>query len=298
MFLVNKLSKAHKIDLFIGPSHVLPFNKLRGVKYILVVHDLFFLTYPYLVSKTYMYYSLVNFKRSLKNADIIISDSESTKQDILKFYNLPKEKIKTIHLGVDPIFIKARSKKRLIQSKYILSLTTQPTRKNIESVLKAIQLSKLLKNYKLVIAGLINEKQLGFLKDKIQKMRLSRQVIIFGYARQKDLISLYQNAEVFIYPSLYEGFGLPVLEAMISKTPVIAANIGSLHEIISNKQWLVNPYDFKLLAKKMEKILKLNNKKKKELIKSNYEHAGKFNYDKTAKAYLKIINMLYEKNLV
>src|SRR3989344_5348791 len=103
--------------------------------------------------------------------------------------------------------------------------------------------NKILSDYKYVIAGLIENKQLLLLKNKIKELKLDNRVILFGYATELQLKNLYENAEFFIYPSYYEGFGLPIFEAMACRCHVITSNNSSLIEITPNKQWLINPYN-------------------------------------------------------
>jgi glycosyltransferase involved in cell wall biosynthesis len=288
LYLVLK----NKINILHGPSNILPIIKLPGVKYILTVHDLSFLVFPNQYPKIFNLYYRYLTEISLKNADIVVSDSLSTKSDIIKYYGVSPEKIKVIYLGVNDIFDTKIKVPRLIQDKYIFSITTHPKRKNIFGVLEALALCKDKVNYKYVIAGLIQKTYLDELNKKIKMLKLEEKVILFGYADESELISLYQNAEFFVYPSFYEGFGLPVVEAMSCKCPVIVANNSSLVEVVPNKKWTVNPYDTSNIAQKMIQMAKITQQERKQLILENLNFSKQFRWNKTSNSYINIFTGL------
>lgn len=149
-----------------------------------------------------------------------------------------------------------------------------------------------LKKYKYVIAGIIDENQLIELNDIIKKLGLINNVVIWGYASEDQLKNFYQNAEFFIFPSFYEGFGFPVLEAMACKCPVITSNNSSLIEIMPNKNWLVDPYNLEDIFDKMSKIIKLEKEERKELINANWEFSKKFSWRKTGEEYANLFKYL------
>lgn len=288
LFLINKLISEERI--FHGPANVLPLFKKKGIKYVLTIHDLSFLRFPKYNSVLFNKYYYHIIKKSLKNADIVVADSINTKKDIIEFYNIEREKIKVVYLGVNNFFFENDefSSKRIIKDKYIFTLTTHLKRKNIFNLLKAFAKSKKLLNLKLVISGTINKNEYKELKSEIKKLGIKENVIIFGFANLQELKSLYKNAEFFIYPSFYEGFGLPVLEAMATNCPVITSNTSSLVEIVPEDKWLVNPYSISDISEKMEEMLDLSQKYRIKLLKKNYEFAKKFTWDETAKKMIKI----------
>jgi glycosyltransferase involved in cell wall biosynthesis len=126
MFLVNRLASKEKINIFHGTSYILPFFKKKNIKYLVTIHDLSFKIFPKNHSKIFNIYYSLGVKRSLKNADKIISDSESTKKDIIKYYKTDSKKIKVIHLGVNNVFFKRDKRPRIIKEKYLFSITTHP----------------------------------------------------------------------------------------------------------------------------------------------------------------------------
>lgn len=293
LFLINKLiSKEINFKIFHGVSNILPFFKKKGIKYIVTVHDLSFLIFPKNHNKLFNLYYYYIVKISLNNADIIVADSLNTKKDIIRFYNIPKDKIKVVYLGVNNLFFEPKTKKRLIKDKYFFSITTHLERKNIFSILKVLAKNKTLHDFKYLIVGNIDKIQFKKLNMEIEKLNLKDRIILFGYASEEELINLYQNTEFFIYPSFYEGFGLPVIEAMACKCPVITSNNSSLIEITPNKDWLINPYDLKDIEKKMEMLLDLSKSERKKLIENNYKFAKKFTWDNTAKKMIKIFGGL------
>jgi len=293
-FLVNKLINQEKIDIFHGPANLLPFFRKKGVKYILTIHDLAFLVPPqtYTYSKFFNWYYKSVVSQSLSNADLIVADSQNTKKDIIRFYKIPESKVKVIYLGINKAFFKTSRKKKIINGQYFFTLTTQFKRKNTLSLLKVMANDTKLLKYKLVIAGTLRENQVSKLKKIIKKLNLEKNIVLFGYAKEEELISLYQNAKFFIYPSFYEGFGFPVLEAMACKCPVITSNNSSLKEITPDKEWLVDPYSLNDINDKMVKVLSLSAKKREGLIQKNYNFAKKFTWEKTARKYLRIFNDL------
>lgn len=289
--IITHLIKGKKVDLFHGPANTLPIRKLQGVKYAVTIHDLSFLRMPSannILFNTYWKWAVRN---SLKNADVIISDSLSTKNDIIKFYTTSEAKIQVVYLGVDELFDVGKTKgntQPLIESEYILSVTTHPRRKNIYSVLEAIATNKSLSQVRYVIVGIISPYEELLLKQKIVSLNLQNRVTIFGSASRDQLANLYQHAKVFVYPSYYEGFGLPILEAMRSRCPVITSNQSSMPELMPDRTWLINPYNIADIGEKISQILNLNPNQYSALVDKNYQFSKQFTWANTAKSMLRI----------
>jgi glycosyltransferase involved in cell wall biosynthesis len=296
-FLVNKLIDIEQVDIFHGPANILPIFKKKSVKYIVTIHDLFFLVYPEDINFLYYYYYKISLKRSLSNADVIVADSYSTKKDIIKFYKIPENKIKVVYPGIGNIYFNSpERRKRLVQEKYFFSVTTH-RRKNVMSVLEAMGKDERLKDLKYVIAGNIPLDQQLELKTKIEQLYLEKNVLLFGYVTEEQLISLYQNAEFFINPCFYDGFSFPVVEAMASKCPVITSNNSALIELIPDHRWLVNPYDLDDISNKMNQLLDLSFTERQILIDRNYRFAQQFTVKNTAKEMLNIFKSLKCENV-
>lgn len=291
-YLVHKLAHENDVDIFHGPANLLPFFKNKRTKYIVTIHDLSFLKFPKNDSLFFYWYYRTFIKRTLKSADIVVADSRSTKQDVINFYNIIEKKIKVIYLGVNPIYFDPQKKTPLIREKYFLSVTTHPKRKNIYSVLIGLYQMEKLRKYKYVIAGLMSEGAKKELDEKIAELHLQENVIVFGYATEGELKNLYQNAEFFIFPSFYEGFGLPVLEAMACRCPTICSNTSSLTEIVTDKNFLLNPYDQENINKKMGELITMSSLQKRKLIHNNYECAKRYTWEKTAQKMLGVFENL------
>lgn len=291
-FLLTRQIVRRNIAIFHGPANVLPMFLPQKIKCVLTIHDLSSLIFPKNHSKIFNIYYKYSVGRSLKRADIIVSDSENTKQDIKRFYNIPDKKIKTIYLGVNKSFTRSAKTKPLIDKKYFFSLTTHPKRKNIVTILEILHTYKDFKKYCYVIAGLIEPQQRKELDELIIDLGLKEQVIIYGYATDHDLVNLYQNADFFVYPSFYEGFGFPVVEAMMCKCPVITSNNSSLREITPSKKWLINPNDKSNIYKKMKAMMLLTSSERRKLIRRNYEFAKDFTWERCAREYLGVFQSL------
>lgn len=293
LFLINNAIKKKKISLFHGPANILPLKKLPGIKYVLTVHDLSFLLFPENGSALFNLYYKYCVQASLHNADLIIADSKHTQSDIINFYSIPKNKIKVIYLGVNDMFIRQKKYKSPIDSKYFFTLTTHPQRKNIYALLNIYAKHQTLQNeLEFVIAGLIPEAQKKELISKINSLGLSKKVKILGYVNEEKLISLYQHASFFIYPSFYEGFGLPVIEAAYSHCPVLASNVSSIPEIVAHKDWLFNPHDKSDITDKINTLMSLSLDKRNAMIQKNYESVQQFRWEFTAKQYIEVFNNL------
>uniref|UniRef100_UPI004048922C glycosyltransferase family 4 protein n=1 Tax=Flavobacterium sp. TaxID=239 RepID=UPI004048922C len=293
-FLADRMIAREKIDIFHGPAHILPINKRKNTKYVVTIHDLSFLVFPDQYSRIFTLYYREAVRWSLKNADAIVADSASTKNDIVNFYGIDKARIRVIPLGVSSYFLQpeATDLTRLIQGDYFFSLTTHPKRKNIYSVLEVLARSKKLLGIKYVIAGLIPDAYLQELKKDISRLGLSERVVLFGYATEEQLRSLYLYADCFIYPSFYEGFGFPILESMICQTPVIASGTSSMSEIMPLAEWCINPNDLEDMQNKMEKMTEISQEERNEIVSLNFNFAKTFRWENTASQYLALYKEL------
>jgi glycosyltransferase involved in cell wall biosynthesis len=227
-------------------------------------------------------------------ADAIAADSHNTKKDIIRFYGIPEERIRVVQLGVAEQFLQAAGSpaERLIPHRYFFSVTTHPTRKNVLGVLKAFATFAAQSQVKYVIAGVINEQQRQELFACADRLGVRDKVVLFGYADDNQLTNLYRNAEFLAYPSFYEGFGLPVVEAMACGCPVIVSNASSLPELMPDGEWLVDPYNPADMAARMQHMLALPSDQRHGIIEKNQKHARNFMWDKTAYGMIKIFEEL------
>jgi glycosyltransferase involved in cell wall biosynthesis len=291
---VQRLIRRAKVNVFHGPSYFLPLRKLAGIKYVVTVHDLAFRVMPEQYGWKHRWYFGWQLARSLKTADAVAADSHNTKKDIIRFYGLPEERIHVVHLGAADHFAKVAEGpgERLIAGRYFFSVTTHPARKNILGALAAFARFAAGSDLSYVIAGLMGEPQRQELLACAERLGIRQKTTLFGYADDHQLINLYRNAEFFIYPSFYEGFGLPVVEAMACGCPVITSNASSLPELMPDGEWLVDPYKPADMAARMQQLLALPSDRRQGIIEKNQKHARNFTWDKTACGMIKIFEEL------
>jgi glycosyltransferase involved in cell wall biosynthesis len=286
----GRLVRQVKPDIFHGPSHILPWRKQRGVKYVVTVHDLGFRVLPQQYGWKHRWYYHLQVPRSIRMADMIVADSHNTKRDIIRLYQIPPERIEVVHLGVAEQFFAAAESPlaRVLEERYFFSVTTHPKRKNILGVLRAFATFAHKTDAKYVVAGLMGESERQEFLTLADSLGVRDKVMLFGYASDSQLVSIYQNSECTAYPSFYEGFGLPVVEAMACGCPVIAANASSLPEILTDKEWLVDPHDIGDIAVKMQVALALSPEARREVGRKNQQRAREFTWEKAAARMMEI----------
>lgn len=249
-------------DLIIFPDFVVWPHK-KSTRTMLIVHDTTYYDMPSLVAPRLRRYLTKFVPRSLVKSDMIVVNSENTKQSLIKHYKVNEKKIIKINPAVNrnqfssssPDKIKQLKRKYKIPKKYFLYLGTIEPRKNIINIIKAYKsLEKDLKNnYCLVLAG-----GQGWLDQEIKteiELSSKENILVLGYVDQQDMSSLYSGAEAFVFPSLYEGWGMPVLEAMACGTPVITANNSSLPEVSGGAAIMLKKNNTLELANAMKKLV-------------------------------------------
>lgn len=297
-----------KADLLHCPDFLIPPTLNKNI--VLTIHDLAFIRYPEFNFEWFIKKYTKEVARNAKNAKKIIADSQSTKNDIIQFLKINPEKIKVVYLAADSIFKKLADsekdknllKKYGVDKKYILSVGTIEPRKNYITLIKAFNIlkSKALKSnnydvnnskeqyldYKLVIVGRTGWKSEATYNE-FNNTPYKNDILFLGHVSDPDLIQIYNQAEIFVYPSIFEGFGLPVVEAMKCGLPVLVSNSSSLVEIAPDKNFLIDPDNTEEFAEKIEKILK-NDKLKKELSEKSQKQSEKFKWETTAREVLQI----------
>jgi glycosyltransferase involved in cell wall biosynthesis len=249
------------VEIFHATNHLLAYFKRARTVYTL--HDLIFLHYPEYHLPYNRWYLTFAMPRYLRAADVIVTPSECSRQDAIKYYNLPEAKIKVIYEAAaphfkpatDPTALDAARQKYNLPQRFILHVGTIEPRKNLSRLLEAFK--PLLTDWpelKLVLVG-----KKGWLYDsffqRLQALGLQEIVIFPGFVDEADLPAFYQLAEVFVYPSLYEGFGLGPLEAMACGTPVVSSNSSSLPEVVGDAGLLINPTDTAALSEALRRVL-------------------------------------------
>lgn len=280
-------------EVFFVPAHTIPFLPIRKKTRVLVnVHDVGFKRQPELYKPVQIFYHGLTMKKILHRADVIITISQFSRREIEELYRVPAKKIAVVHLGYDSSFYRALteqeksvsneilSKYRLKQP-YILYVGRLEKKKNIGGMVKAFVLIKAKQeNLRLVLAGNAgNEYQP--VKDIIANLRLAEEIILPGYIAQEDLPAVIGAAEAFLFPTWYEGFGLPILEAMACGVPVITSDLEPHREVAGGAAVLVNPAKPEELAQAMSRLL-TDSVWRQSWIDKGWARAGAFSWAKTA----------------
>lgn len=269
-------------------------------RYVLTVHDLVPLRFPASVSWKHRWYFRIALGHLVQLADVIIVDSEATKKDLLDVYPGLKSSIEVIYLGIDHTrFFQAaggrlgdelRRKYQIRDEPYILFVGVLEPKKNLPNLLRAFErLRRTWKNgrdHQLVLAG-----PKGWMVEEIfsvaKEEGLQEWAIIPGAIEDEDLPALYCGAEVFVFPSIYEGFGLPPLEAMACGVPVITSDTSSLPEMVGDAAITVSPYDIEGLAAAMRRVLE-DQTLREEMRQKGLQRVQYFSWEKTARQTLKV----------
>lgn len=250
-----------RVNLFHATDFVLP-PTLPSTRTILTVHDLSFVRVPESASPSLKRYLDQVVPRSVRRADLVLADSQATKDDIVDLYGLSPDRIRVLLSGVDVsfkpssvVFMTIRKKYNLPDRPYLFSIGTVQPRKNYVRLVQALALLRSRgHDLSLVIAG-----GKGWLEDPIysaiRDSGMQEYVHFIGFADEQDLPALYTHAECFVFVSLYEGFGLPILESMGCGTPVVTSNVSSLPEVTGDAGLMVDPYDIEAIADAITRIL-------------------------------------------
>jgi len=231
-------------------------------------------------------------KKTIETADKIICISRSTRKDLLQYYNIDKNKVDVIYLGssIKNYHSHNENQNYKYSKPYILFVGEREGYKNFSILLEAYYHGKIFKDLNIICFG--GKKPTSIETKKIKDYKLERN-IIFTNGSDNLLASLYKNANCLVYPSLYEGFGIPVLEAMSLGCPVIASDSSSIIEITGNSASLFNPNDKEELISKLNEVVS-NSKKREKLVKSGLEQAEKFSWENTAKQTIQLYHSLME----
>lgn len=265
------------IDLFHGLSHEIPFgiNK-TNIKSIVTIHDIIYKTFPKMYSPIDRKIYDAKFRYACDKSDVIIAISESTKNDIIRFYNTDAAKIKVIHQAINPIFYNDNTNTDIkhlgLPNEYLLYVGSINSRKNLLNIVKAYQYINTSDRIPLVVVG--NGR--GYKKEVLKYIyenNIEKYIIFFDSIEDtKVLKQIYKNALVFIYPSFYEGFGLPVTEALLSGLPTITSNTSSLPEAGGDAAYYINPHKAEEIAEAI-KLLCTDTNERETRIKQGIKYA-------------------------
>ncbi len=294
---VPKVLRKLKIDAAIFPKNIVPF--FLNCRSYVVIHDLAYFekqlnAYPFLDTL----YMRTLLSQSVRRAGAIFAVSENTKREIVRYMKCDPEKITVTYEAADKIYrpvnndsvLKQIKGKYNLPDKFMLYVGSLSPRKNVNGLLEAFSGICSKVPHDLVLTGSKSWKDSSVFQT-MEKLNLSDRVKLLGFVEHEDMPVLYNLAEVYVYPSLYEGFGLPVLEAMQCGCPVVASDATSIPEVAGDAAVLVNALDSKDLADAIYRVI-TDMELRKKLIDSGFEQVKKFSWDRCADTMLKVIRQL------
>jgi glycosyltransferase involved in cell wall biosynthesis len=281
--------RKHRVDLFHGLRYHVP--TAIKTRVVTTFHDIFAQVMPDTFSPDIITERRLWYRRAVDRSDRIIASSAATKDDIVRYYGVPEEKIVVVHLAAalafkpmtDHVELDQVRRRHHIDFDYILALGSHPIRKNTERILRA--LAQLRQNdechHKLALFGVGPQQQQKW-APLIELLGLANHVIFLHPVTNEDLPVLYSMADLFVYPSLYEGFGIPILEAMSCGTPVITSNMSSMAEVAGGAARLIDPLSVDELTDAIRSLL-ADKAAQKELAELSLKRAQEFSWEKTAR---------------
>jgi glycosyltransferase involved in cell wall biosynthesis len=292
---------AGPMDVFHSPDYVLP--PVRRGRKVVTVHDLSFLRYPEGAEPSLRQYLSRAVPRGAREADLVLADSESTRRDVVDLLRVPAERVNVVYPGVDRQFTVVQETEALEEVKRLYSLSwpfmltvgTLEPRKNLIALLEAYSVLKNRRGFdhKLVVAG-----SKGWLYEGIyqraEELSLTQDVVFLGFVPEEHLPALYSLADVLAFPSIYEGFGLPPLEAMACGTPVVTSDSSSLPEVVGDTGLMVAPDDHQALAEAIARVLE-DTDLREDLVKRGLARAAEFSWRATGEKLLSAYERLCER---
>ena len=294
-FLLPGSLRNRGVDLFHGPAFMAPpFH--RGFRSIATIHDLVAFHHPQTIPTKYAYYMRFLIGLMIRKATCIITDTKVIRQEIIDEFHVSQERVFAVPIAVSDLFRPVTDPARIrhikerfgIKKHYFLHVGNIEPRKNLTSLFLAFRRirEKIRKDYQLVVVGKKGWLY-GDIFETLRESGLTDDVVFTGYVREEDIPVLYSGAEFFVFPSLYEGFGLPVLEAMRCGTPVLTSHVSSMPEVAGEAALYVDPCSVEDIS---EKVLKLayDDTLKARLREKGFIQASKFTWEKTARETLKV----------
>jgi len=291
---IPRLVKKINADAVVETAHFGPFGLPNTIKRVTVIHDLTPLLFPSWHPKSSVWAHRLLLKGVLHKADLILANSNHTKKDVVQFHHAAANKTKVVHLATNETaknFIEEDLKQHNISKPYFLFVGTIEPRKNVSTLVKAFEQFNTNNTFQLVLAG-----KLGWMTEQLENhIKTSSQnenIIQLGFISENLKSTLYKNALTAIYPSYYEGFGLPILEAFNNNCPVICSNNSSLPEVAGNAALYFNTTSVNDLLSQM-KLISDDKSLRNNLIEKSKTQLAKFSWKKTAEETLLHINALY-----
>lgn len=283
------------IQIFHGLSGEIPIGlHKKNIKSVVTIHDLIFLRYPEFYTRLDRSIYKKKFRHAASEADVIIAVSEQTKRDIVTFLDVEESKITVIYQGCQkeykklysPEVIQKTLKKFQLPQDYILNVGTVESRKNVLSAVKAI---KDIDTHLVIVGSLTSYGKK--VQEYIKAEKLEEKITFLKGLSTYELAILYQGATLFIYPSIFEGFGIPIIEALFSKTPVITTNYGCFPEAGGPDSVYVDPNNINGITKTINQLLD-SPEERKSIAEKGYQYVQKFNDDIIASEVIAVYNSL------
>ena len=294
-FVLPRCAARESFGLIHAPTHYGTFMPSR-YRNIITVHDVTPILFPETHGRMQVYYHRHILPHVLRKSDAVITISECSKRDIVRIYGIAESKIHVVYNGVDKRFSPDSSVDsafaKALPERYILNIGTLEARKNLPRLLEAFSLARKKGLPHALLLGGVKGWRLSSLTGIIERLGLQDAVQFLGYVEEEDLPVLYRKAEFFVYPSLYEGFGLPILEAMGCGTPVVTSNASSMAEVAGDAALLVNPLDAEEMAVKMLQLAD-SRELRASLHGRGIQRAAQFSWEKTARETLAV----YERTM-
>ena len=282
-----------KFDLVFIPSYSAPLFSFG--KTVVTIHDLIATRHPEWTTKNQSFRFATVVKYAARKANYIIAVSEASRKDILELTGVAQDKVVVVYSGVDEHFQKLPSehlidftKKYNLQQPFILYVGSIHPRRNIQKLIEAfvhLKKEKQIK-HKLILIGLVLQ-QASQLTKWINDSNIAEDILSVGFVSDEDLVKFYNMADLFIYPSLYEGFGFPVLEAMACGTPVITSNVSSLPEVAGNAAILIDPLNVMEMADSIYRLIS-NSALRQEFVERGFERCKQFSWRQAAEETLNL----------
>ncbi|WP_456380572.1 glycosyltransferase family 4 protein [Hydrogenimonas sp.] len=280
-----------KGDLLFSPANMAPLFVPKRKKFVVTLHDMAFLTFPESFSKPFRCYYRKIVPRIVRRADRIITMSYASKEEIVRYFPDAEEKIRVIYQGVDPRF-KPLKRERKRQILYVGSFNE---RKNFKAVIEAFERVETTA-YKLVLAGNFSPNfSLGSeVLETIERARHDPRIEFVTAPSLPELLTLYNESALFLFPSLYEGFGLPPLEAMACGTPVVVSDRSSMPEVCGEAALYCDPLDVESIAEKIASLLE-SESLRKEMAAKGLARVKKFSWERSAEEHMAVFREVLEE---
>lgn len=295
-FSLGKSARRARLDLLHCPHYVVPYRP--GCRLAVTIHDLIHLLFPeHLPGKMARYYAAYFLKRAARKADVIFTVSESSRRDILKHLPAKEEQVVTVYNAVDPLFSKAVDAGRLkavrgkyrLSTPYVLYVGNDKRHKNLENAIKAFRLFHQTdgSGWTFVLAGGTFEDPVigASILRQVEESQLADAVVFLGFIPKEDLAVVYAGADIFLFPSLYEGFGLPPLEAMAAGVPVVSSDRSAMPEVLGDAAVLTDPTVPNRMSDAMRGLVS-QQQLRDEMIQKGKKQAAKFTWSETVRKTL------------